>query len=477
MELSMQTDGIMRRRISIAGFLFLALMMTFGGRATLAQDATPMADGTQMCTTALGIGGEGDACVSIVHASPDAPLVDIYVDGQRALTGLGFGWWSGWIALPAGEHRVQVTATGTPADTAVIDATLTLEAGMAYQVAATGFVADIAPQVYMEDVSDLATDAARIRAVHTVPDAPAVDIALAGGDVLVSGPAFPNASDYLEVPAGTYDLEVRVAGTQDVVLPLPGVELTRGTVYDVYAIGTAANGQIYPFVIPSPLAAASADASAMTAAPACAVVLGIGTQTDACVDVIHASPDAPAVDVWVNGAPALQNVAFGDFSGWIALPAGEYQVQVTPAGQGVEAAVIDATVTVEAGMAYHIAATGTVAQIAPQIYPADLSMTEDGNARVRVIHASPDAPEVDIALAGGDVLIANLAFPDASDYLQVPAGTYDLEVRPAGTTDVALALPGVTLEANMVYDVFAIGQLSDGSLTVLVIPSMTVHGQ
>jgi hypothetical protein len=447
--------------------------MTLSGRAVAAQDTAQAPADAASCTTALGIGAEGDACVSIVHSSPDAPLVDIYVDGDRVLTGLGFGWWSNWVALPAGEHRVQVTATGTPADAAVIDATLTLESGMAYQVAATGLVADITPQVYPADFSELSSDTARIRVVHTVPDAPAVDIAITGGDVIVPGLEFPNASDYLEVPAGTYDLEVRIAGTEDVVLPLPGIELTGGTVYDAYAIGTAADGQIYPFLIPSPVHSGEA----ATAVDACAVTLGIGAESDACVNVIHASPDAPAVDVWVNGQPALQNVAFGDFSGWLALPAGDYQVQVTPTGQGVETAVIDATITIESGVAYHVAATGNVANIAPQIYVADLSQAGDGNARVRVIHTSPDAPAVDIALAGGDVLIPSLEFPNASDFLEVPAGTYDLEVRPAGTTDVALPLPGVALEAGMAYDVFAIGQLSDGSLNVLVIPSMTAHGE
>lgn len=443
--------------------------MTLSGRAVAAQDTMP---GTS-CATALGIGNEGDACISVVHSSPDAPLVDIYVDGELALSGLGFGWWSNWIAVPAGEHRVQVTANGTPADAAVIDATLTLEADTAYQVAATGFVAEIAPQVYQADVSELADDTARIRVVHTVPDAPAVDIAITGGDVLVSGLEFPNASDYLEVPAGSYDLEVRIAGTEDVVLPLPGVELSGGTVYDAYAIGTAADGQIYPFLIPSPVHSGEMAMSA----DACATILGIGTESDSCVNVIHASPDAPAVDVWVNGQVALSNVAFGDFSGWIALPAGEYQIQVTPAGQGAEAAVIDATVAIEPGVAYHIAAAGNVAEIAPQIYQADLSQADEGNARVRVIHTSPDAPAVDIALTGGDVLIPALEFPNASDFLEVPADTYDLEVRPAGSMDVALPLPGVMLEAGMAYDVFAIGQLSDGSLSVLVIPSMTAHGE
>lgn len=202
--------------------------------------------------------------------------------------------------------------------------------------------------------------------------------------------------------------------------------------------------------------------------------LGIGEEGDAAINVLHLSPDAPAVDVMLNGEVALENVAFGDFSGWVAVPAGEHQVQVVPTGEMADAAVIDAMVEVEAGAAYHIAATGMVAEIAPAIFQADLSMLEDDNARIRVIHTSPDAPAVDIAVTGGDVLIENLEFPNASDYLEVPAAAYDLEVRPTGTMDVALELPGVELEAGMVYDVFAIGLLEDGSLNVLVVPSTTM---
>lgn len=244
----MNTRSFPRRMVSIVGLLFLMLMTTFAGRGVVAQDAAPgMAD----CATALGIGAEGDACVSIVHASPDAPLVDIYVDGERVLTGLAFGWWSDWVALPAGEHQVQVTATGSAPETAVIDATLDLEAGTAYQVAATGFLAEITPQVFEADFSALADDTARVRVVHTVPDAPAVDVAVTGGDVLIAGLEFPNASDALEVPAGTYDLEVRPAGSMDVALPLPGVTFEAGMTYDVFAIGQLADGSLNVLVVPS----------------------------------------------------------------------------------------------------------------------------------------------------------------------------------------------------------------------------------
>jgi hypothetical protein len=44
--------------------------------------------------------------VNIVHASPDAPAVDIYFDGAAAVENLPFGIATGWVALPAGEHQV-----------------------------------------------------------------------------------------------------------------------------------------------------------------------------------------------------------------------------------------------------------------------------------------------------------------------------------------------------------------------------------
>jgi hypothetical protein len=185
--------------------------------------------------------------VNVVHASPDAPAVDVYVDGNKALTGLAFGHVSGWVALPAGEHRVQVTATGTEAMASVIDATVKLAPDTAYEVAATGLLAQIAPQVYPVDLRDVVanpTPTARIRVVHASPDAPNVDIAIKGGKVLIHDLAFPKASDYLEVPAGTYDLEVRAAGTSQVALNLPGVKLEPGTVATFYAIGLVGDGTL-----------------------------------------------------------------------------------------------------------------------------------------------------------------------------------------------------------------------------------------
>lgn len=242
------------RRAMLTAAAALGLGLS-GAVAVLAQDSTPMA--MIPCATALGIGGEGDACVTVVHASPDAPAVDIYVDGTAAIEDLAFGAASGYVALPAGDYNVQVAPTGTSADDAVIDADLTLEAGMAYEVAAIGAVADISAKVFPVDVSAVGNaEESAVRVVHASPDAPAVDIALKGGDVVVENLAYPNASDYLMLPAGTYDLEVRPTGTEDVAIDLSGTEIPAGAAISVYAIGTLADGTLTVLpVVAAPMAA------------------------------------------------------------------------------------------------------------------------------------------------------------------------------------------------------------------------------
>jgi hypothetical protein len=176
------------------------------------------------------------AMIRVVHASPDAPAVDIWLDGQPAIRGLAFGQYTGHTAVPAGNRRVQVTPAGGQPESAVIDANLELSARQAYTVMATGRVAEIKPLV-LQDERTSPSDS-RTRFVHASPGAPAVDIAVAGGPIVISNVAFGADSGYLDVPAGDVPLEVRVAGTEQVVLTVPAT-FTQGYVYTLAALGLA----------------------------------------------------------------------------------------------------------------------------------------------------------------------------------------------------------------------------------------------
>jgi uncharacterized protein DUF4397 len=58
-----------------------------------------------------------------------------------------------------------------------------------------------------------------------------------GGDVLVANARFPSASDYQELPAGSADLEVRKAGSGEVLARADNVQLASGSISSLVAVG------------------------------------------------------------------------------------------------------------------------------------------------------------------------------------------------------------------------------------------------
>lgn len=187
---------------------------------------------------------EGDAMVRVAHLSSDAPNVDVYVNDEPVLTDVPYGTVSDYLALPAGTQNVAVFAAGDTSEP-VIEAPVEVMGGMAYTIAAIGLVGDgsLTAQVYEDDLSAPTEGNGKIRAVHASPDAGPVDIVPEGGDVLVPGLEYPNASPYAEVPAGSYTLNVNAAGTDQTAISADAA-VEAGVIYSAFAVGTAADGTL-----------------------------------------------------------------------------------------------------------------------------------------------------------------------------------------------------------------------------------------
>jgi len=175
------------------------------------------------------------ARVMAIHASPDAPGVDLLVDGNIAGTNLQFPNNTAYLGVASGTRNIKVNVTGT--STTVINASPNLAPGFNYSVFAIDSVSKISALVLTDNLAAPASGKAHVRFVHLSPNAPAVDIAVTGGPVLFPNVSFKGSSAFTPVTAGTYDLEVRLAGTSTVVLPLPGITLTNGKIYTVFARG------------------------------------------------------------------------------------------------------------------------------------------------------------------------------------------------------------------------------------------------
>jgi hypothetical protein len=183
------------------------------------------------------------------------------------------------------------------------------------------------------------------------------------------------------------------------------------------------------------------------------------------VKVIHASPDAPGVDLLVDNTIAGTNLTFPNNTGYLTVPSGTRNVKVNVTGTSTT--VIEANVNFMKDNNYSVFAVNSVANIEAVLVEDDLTSPAQGKAHVRFIHLSPDAPPVDITLTDGTVVFGNKSFKEFTAFTPLDAGSYDLEVRVAGTTNVALDLPVLSLEAGKIYTVFAKGFLSGNGVQQL----------
>jgi hypothetical protein len=212
----------------------------------------------------------------------------------------------------------------------------------------------------------------------------------------------------------------------------------------------------------------AAGALAITAA------IPVSAAEDAMVRVLHGSPDAPSVDVFVNDGKvdALSGAEFGDLTDYVAVPGGTYSVKVCATADSSVCPIGPVDLTFEAGKKYTVAASDLLAQIKADVFTDGNG--RDGVARARVVHLSADTPAVDVLTQDGSAtVVENLAYPDATGYLALEPGSYDLKVCATADTSVCPLDPGaLDLEGGVAYSVFAIGSLEGGegvqSLTAVV---------
>ena len=179
------------------------------------------------------------------------------------------------------------------------------------------------------------------------------------------------------------------------------------------------------------------------------------TAQNAEVRIVHASPDAPAVDIFVDDKALVEGAKFKDVSNSLPLAAGSHKVEVYEAKtKGTKDSIIEATLVVDGGKSYTVAAVNKAENLELQAFTNNKQGT-DGKASLRVAHLSPDAPAVNVGPKGAAPLFKDLSFKSISGYQVVNPGSYDLSVSTADGKEI-LNLPGTNLQSGKNYTVLAV---------------------
>lgn len=205
------------------------------------------------------------------HFAPDQSSVDVYVDGAILVEGLGFKSVSEYVALPSGPHRFEVRPAGAPDSEPLLSVEAGVPGGASITVGAVSTRDGIAPQIYTDELVQPPADQALVRFVHTAPDVAAVDVTVVGGPVLAADIPYPEATGYLAIVPGTYDVEVRSSSTDELVLRVTGWSIEAGVQASIVIV-RGADGAID--VVPV------TDAVAVASAPPGGIQTGGGSMSD-----------------------------------------------------------------------------------------------------------------------------------------------------------------------------------------------------
>ncbi len=397
----------------------------------------------------------------IVHASQDAPPVNITVGGSTVATGADFGD-SAFITTTAGDITIEVEGIIPGGNQTVISATDTFADGQRVTILAADEVANIGPIVLVDDQPAVAATDVRLRVVHAAsnvtPIAAMVDIYVTGpGDAIDSVPPitlmFGQDNPAVTVPEGDYRIRVTPAGVPgSVVFDSGTVPLAGGSDLVVAAIAN-----VGPGTSPIELLVTTGNGALRI----------ISADTPADLRVAHLSPDAGVVDVIANddfANPAVPGLAYTVVTDYRPLGEGPINFKVVPSGLNAPVAIdtLD-TVSLVAGETYSVFATGLVGEgsIGAEVV-VDNPRRIATESKVRIFHASPAAGNVDIYVVGPgasiddvDPDLGNVPFFTASDYISLAPGAYDVVITAPGSKVPALPRAAINVAGGGIYTAIA----------------------
>ena len=392
--------------------------------------------------------------VQVLHASPDAPAVNVLVNGAEVLSDVDYKVGSAQLTVDAGTTSVQVDGILPAGNATVIGPVdLDLVGNNIYTIAAVNSVAAIEPVVIRQPDTAVSAGAARLFVLHGAAAAPQVDVFVTtpGADLSASAPvgtfAFTETIGPAEVTAGDYQIRVTAAGDPTAVVFDSGtVSLNDGDDLTLAAVPNTSGG------------AAPISLVGLTGAGSFEI---LDQATPTSLQVVHASPDAPAVDVVVDGSVLVPGLQFPEATGFVEVPGGTYNTSVTVAGNPGAIAIGPVDLELAAGVRYSVLAVGELANIEPLIVNDDPRSVAT-NAKLRVIHGSPTAADVDIYVTavGADInvespTLENVAFKANTGFLSLPAGDYDVTVTPTGTKTAAIGPATISISDGGVYTAVA----------------------
>ena len=197
----------------------------------------------------------------------------------------------------------------------------------------------------------------------------------------------------------------------------------------------------------------------------------------ALIRVVHAIPADSTVDVFADDNKVFDGLAYKTVTPYQEIHGQRYTFRLRPAGMNQADPLASNTEGLSNGNHYTVFAVPGDGEVASLRVVADThSLPSAGKARVRVVHASGDAGELDVYAVGRtNVLFDGVDFQSVTNYDEMDPLSGSLELRPEGESNVMLTIPNVRLDAGKTYTIVIVGRVRTApKLEAFVIEDQTM---
>jgi uncharacterized protein YraI len=397
----------------------------------------------------LSVGGavlaqnEGDGFIRFAHAVPGVSDVDIYVDGIRAITGLGFAEASNYINAPAGTHTVTVRPAGLSSNLwtqeieVVSDTPRTL---IASSSVSPSFI------TFDDDFTNTPLGTTRLKVIHALEGGAPVTVN-ANGQTVVDGLEYGQFIGGFDIPADTYSFTVTNKDTGSSLIPDAAIALTSNTTHLVAVIGPANTPHVLMLTAPT-----------------------VGSSDAGVVRFVHAVADAGEVDLYASDSLIVPGLAFGDATQHLPLPSGDYDIEVRSAG--TTNSLLEAVLTVEAGSAQTVVVQGTTSDLTVEVYGDSVAGISSDAALVSVINAIPGDSGVRVDLKDGSTLATNVESGTSSPVVSLEPDTQSpVAVFTIGGVTGSIPLETISFYGGVYYNAVAVDGTMFSAPSVIFFPT------
>ncbi len=315
------------------------------------------------------------AYVRVVHAAPDVPTIDIYVERLAIGTNLDFGAATEPANLVAGDYFLRVVPRGIRPDAgeSLLEVPLSLAGSERAMLVFTGAPDALVMSTYPESLAPLDREQSRVTLINAIEGG--MDIAAQHNDTeLVAALPAAEASSPFTLPSGESSFTFQHNSTTLIEYP---VTLQERTDYTLIAAGKA-------------------DAPAVIQTQA-------SVQGRANLRAIHAAPTIGTADIYLDEQPLAAGLEYSRASERQFVTSGMYTLTVYAAGadRATDDPIATVQLTANNDETLSLIVLGTEDDLRVVRYLEDLSPTRADEARVAFVNTFSDTPRVRVDTQSG----------------------------------------------------------------------------